>query len=94
MAHPRGMSKRIVTSVALLMALAVAGPAFADCSARYKAKKDHPLKLRADVMQLPERACANRQAAAQYVARQLAREGWTLLSVQSLSGQEDRRKRN
>lgn len=56
-------------------------PAAAECYADYKAKRDNPLQLHYGVIELPDTACAQPEPE---VARRIAAEGWTLLSVVSV----------
>jgi len=65
--------------VALVAMLAL--PASAECYADYKASRDNPLKLHFGVIELPDRACESLEAAAPVIARRIAVDGWTLLSV-------------
>ena len=79
-------------ALTLLLALATAGAAQAQCFADYKAKKDAPLRLHYGVAQIGGACDAG--AAARELAPRLAAEGWTLLQVQSVFGPEglDQRK--
>ena len=71
----------------LLFALAMTAlPASAACRVEYKAKRDNPLKLDFSTAQLPDAACASKQAAAAALAPRLAQDGWTLLSIVSILG--------
>lgn len=72
--------------VALLLALAVAQPARADCYADYKAKQDNPLRLHYGVIKLPESACGSPAAARPAISARIGKEGWTLLAVLSIFG--------
>lgn len=77
------MTRTLILLVALgLTAL----PANADCRVEYKAKRDNPLKLDFSTAQLPDGACASKQAAAAALAPRLAQDGWTLLSIVSILG--------
>ncbi|NJM84497.1 MAG: hypothetical protein HC844_20460 [Tabrizicola sp.] len=69
------------------MALAIAGPATAECYADYKAKRDDPLKLHYGVAQVSDGNCS-RGAAKGELAPRLAADGWTLLNVLSTFGPE------
>ena len=81
------MVPRLIPSAfALLMLLS--GAAQAACYADYKAKQDDPLRLHYGVIELPDKACANRRAAASEIARRLRRGGWMLLDVMSIFGPE------
>lgn len=79
--------KKLLPSLSLVAALALAGPASAaGCYADYKAKQDNPLRLHYGVAQITGQ-CARAAAAAELSAR-LARAGWTLLNVVSVFGDE------
>jgi len=75
------------TLVAAALALALAGPAAAECYADYKAKKDNPLQLHYGVAQVSDANCS-KGAAAGELAPRLAGAGWTLLNVLSTFGPE------
>ena len=84
----RTMTKTILSSaLAASLALALAGPASAECYADYKAKRDEPLKLIYGVGQVPDSNC-NIDAAAAELAPRLAADGWTLLNVLEAFGPE------
>lgn len=70
--------------------------AHADCYADYKAKQDNPLKLHYGVIQLPDAACTSKAQAADAVARRIARDGWSLLTLVSVFGEDglEQRKSN
>jgi len=72
-------------AAALTLALALPGHA-AGCYADYKAKQDNPLRLHYGVAQI-NGACTPGNAAAQLSPR-LAAEGWTLLNVVSVFGED------
>lgn len=72
---------------AALVALALAGPASAECYADYKAKKDGPLQLHYGVAQVSDGNC-NKKGAAGELAPRLAADGWTLLNILSTFGPE------
>lgn len=76
---------RLITSAAL--ALALAGPAAAECYADFKFKRDEPLQLKYGVSQVSDANCTV-DAAAGELAPRLAAEGWTLLTVLSTFGPE------
>lgn len=86
------MFVRIMIKAALLaplLALALAAtPAGAACYADYKAKQDNPLRLQYGVMQVSDGACQNPGAAAGEVSQRLARNGWQLLQVMSVFGED------
>lgn len=72
---------------ALVIGLACAGTAQAECYADYKAKQDNPLRLHYGVIAVPDAACS-KGAAAGVIATRLAQHGWTLLNVLSIFGPE------
>ncbi|MBK1635897.1 hypothetical protein [Rhodovulum adriaticum] len=82
------MTRAPLILAAALAALALAGPAAAGCYADYKAKQDSPLRLHYGVIELPDRACSSRGAAAQEIERRIGRGGWKLLNVMSLFGRD------
>ncbi|MEM9797703.1 MAG: hypothetical protein AAF919_14520 [Pseudomonadota bacterium] len=73
--------------VALIVLILAAAPLQAACYADYKAKKDNPLQLHYGVVELPDSACGGTGAAQSVIAGRL-RDGWTLLQVISVFGQE------
>ncbi|WP_253944201.1 hypothetical protein [Pseudogemmobacter hezensis] len=77
----------IKTTLAALVALALAGPAAAECYADYKAKKDDPLQLHYGVARVSEANCSPGAAGAELRPR-LAADGWTLLNVLTTFGPE------
>jgi len=76
--------KTLFLSTAFAAATLLAQTAGAACYADYKAKQDNPLKLHYGIIELPDVACASRDAAAPEVARRIATDGWALLNVVSL----------
>lgn len=79
----------------LLLAL-LAAPAHAACYADYKASRADPLRLHYGVIELPDAACDDPEAAAAEVARRLEAggDGWGLLEVMGVfaeDGLEERR---
>jgi hypothetical protein len=76
-----------ILAATALLALALAGPAAADCYADYKAKKDGPLQLHYGVAQVSDGNCSPGAAAGELAPR-LAAGGWTLLTVLSTFGPE------
>ena len=84
--------KRTLFIASVLISLATT--AQAACFADYKAKKDDPLRLHYGVVQLPDRACANKQAAERVTQQRISQDGWTLLSIVSIfdEGGLDQRK--
>jgi len=79
--------KPFASLAVLVLGLALAGPASAACYADYKAKQDNPLRLHYGVAALPDGACDKRSAKA-VLAPRLANQGWTLLNVLSIFGDE------
>jgi hypothetical protein len=78
--RPAQLTAALVTALALAV-----GPASAECYAEYKAKRENPYSLDRGVMEIPDGAC-DRSSAEAIVAERLAAEGWTLLSIVSVSG--------
>ncbi len=74
--------------VALLASLMLAVPAYAQCFADYRAKRENPLRLHYGVVQLPQSACGNAGAAASHLRPRLQRDGWILLDILSTFGPE------
>ena len=80
--------------IALVAALTLAAlPVQAGCYADYKAKQDNPLKLSYGVIELPDGACGNKSAASSEIRSRIARDGWKLLSVLSIFGQDGLKER-
>ena len=76
--------KRIVLIAGLSLAVVAPSAAAANCFVDYKAKQTAAgLKLHYGVMKLPDRACTNNAAAQRVVAKRLANNGWTLLTIVS-----------
>lgn len=86
------MKNALPLLTALAVALTLPSLAAAECYADYKAKQDDPLRLHYGVAQV-KGACETAQAEAELTPR-LAAEGWTLLNVLSVFGDEglDQRK--
>ncbi|MEW9919961.1 hypothetical protein AB2B41_10115 [Marimonas sp. MJW-29] len=76
---------RLFTAAALTLMLALPAQA-AGCFADYKAKQDNPLRLHYGVAQI-NGPCDARSAAAELAPR-LAAQGWTLLNVVSVFGED------
>lgn len=86
--------KTLVT--AFLAAMILALPASAQCYADYRAKRENPLRLHYGVVQLPDSACDDTQAATRHLKPRLQRDGWILLDLLSTfgpDGLESRRER-
>jgi len=75
-------------ALSVLVSLAAALPASAQCYADYKAKQDNPLRLQYGVAELPANACNDARAAAAHLAPRLQRDGWILLQIVSTFGPE------
>ncbi|MBS0126330.1 hypothetical protein [Thetidibacter halocola] len=82
-------------ALTLLVSLALAGAARADCFVEYKAKQDDPLRLHYGILALPG-GCPSAPAAQDAAARRLAAGGWTLLTVLGVSAETppDQKKAN
>jgi hypothetical protein len=80
--------KRISHALLLSSALCLgAAPAFAaDCYADYKAKQENPLRLHYGVAQISGEC--SRDAARAQLAQRLAANGWTLLNIVSVFGND------
>ena len=78
----------------VLLGLALAGQASAQCYADYKAKQDNPLRLQYGLIELPATACGSRQAATRHAAPILERSGWTLLQIESIFGAAEFQRRS
>ncbi|MEM6303705.1 MAG: hypothetical protein AAF744_03235 [Pseudomonadota bacterium] len=79
--------KNIVHIAMLVALLALALPAqAAGCYADYKAKQDNPLRLHYGVAQIIGPCTTS--SARQQLAGRLAAQGWTLLNVVSVFGEE------
>ena len=83
-----GMMTHALSALAIALAVLVAAPAQAQCFADYKAKQDNPLRLHYGVIELPDSACGSTNAAAGEISRRIARDGWTLLNVMGIFGQD------
>lgn len=82
-----GMRKLLaITLVSLLLTPVSPALANENCFADYKAKQDNPLRLHYGVIQL-DGACDAGSARAEVAAR-LDRQGWVLLNVLSVFGQD------
>lgn len=79
--------KQMIASLGLSALLALTAlPAAAQCFADYKAKQDDPLQLHYGVIELPDPACASKDAANAEINTRIGKEGWTLLAVVSIFG--------
>lgn len=70
----------------LIVLILTATGAQAACYADYKAKQDNPLRLHYGVMEIPDSACS--AGAARAIVAGRLRDGWQLLSVESVFGQD------
>ena len=86
------MKNAFVTAAFLVLALA--GQASAQCYADYKAKQDNPLRLQYGIIELPQAACTDLQAARNYAEPVISRTGWTLLQIESIFGPSDFQRRS
>lgn len=78
-----GRMKQIILALALLL---IALPAHAACFADYKAKRDNPLRLHYGVVEISG-PCTAANARAQITGR-IAADGWQLLNVVSVFGED------
>lgn len=76
-----------ILAAALIIAMAMAQAASAECYADYKAKQDDPLRLHYGVAQVSDGNCSPGGAEGELAPR-LASAGWTLLNVLSTFGPE------
>lgn len=79
---------------ATLIALMAAAPAFANCFADYKAKRENPLRLHYGVIELNGDACNSKKKAAKVIEKRIGKDGWALLNVMSIfddAGLEERK---
>ena len=74
----------LTTALATMIAL----PAQAACYADYKAKRDKPLRLHYGVIALDDAACQDKDAAGSAIAKKISTDGWKLLNVLSLFGED------
>lgn len=85
------MSKLKTLGLSFVTALALvasqASSADAACYADYRAQQQSPVRFHYGVAQIPDSACGNAQAAANYLRSRLQRNGWTLVNVLSTFGQ-------
>ena len=80
------MKTRMFKFVATLAVFLAAGPVSAACYADYKAKQDNPLRLHYGVAEI--NGSCNRAAAQEELKGRLAGQGWTLLNVVSVFGDD------
>ena len=79
------MTRTALLAITLMLA---ALPASAACYADYKAKQDNPLRLQYGVVQLSDGACNDSKRAAAEIASRISRDGWQLLNVMSVFGDD------
>ena len=79
------MTRALLLALGLTFGLAL--PASAACYADYKAKRGEPVQYLYGVAELSDDDCS-REAAAPEIAGRIARDGWELLSVMSVFGDE------
>jgi len=91
--YVRAMMKPVLYIAVLTFGLGAAQPADAACFADYKAKKANPLQLHYGVIEIPRKACRNRQAARQVIQQRISVGGWKLLNVMSVFGPEGLKQR-
>ncbi len=75
---------RLTLPIFSCVAAGLAFAAQADCTVKYKAKQDNPLRLEAGSVSLPDAACASKSAAAETLAPILQQQGWTLLAITAI----------
>jgi hypothetical protein len=81
------------TLLLVLLSAAIAAPAGAACYADFKAKRDEPLRLQYGVIELSDSACADQGQAAAEISARIAGDGWQLLNVMSVFGDDGLEKR-
>lgn len=79
---------RLFATLAVVITMAAALPASAECFADYKAKQDDPLRLHYGVAQVSDAACNGGSDPGAEIAPRLAGSGWQLLNVLSVFGPE------
>ena len=85
--------KKPITVLAALALLVLPTAGWAACFADYKAKKDDPLQLHYGIMELPDSICEDKRATERAVSERIGKDGWTLLTVMSVFGEEGLEKR-
>ena len=86
--HVHGMRVHLIT-LTFVGLLASAPAAHAACYADYKAKRGNPVQFDYGIVQLSDAACSNRGRAEQEVAQKISRDGWQLLNVVSIFGEDE-----
>jgi len=87
-----GMTYTRTKLMALITTAFICLPQFAvaNCYVDYKAKQSNDnLRLHYGVMQLPLMACNNKKRANAIVTRRLEKDGWQLLRVLSVFGEDE-----
>lgn len=75
--------------IAITGFLAVSAPAQAACYADYKAKRGNPVQFDYGIVRLSDAACGDRKRAQQEVTQKIAGDGWQLLNVVSIFGEDE-----
>lgn len=86
--HSVDMKPATIFSLAAFLALGLGNAANAACYADYKAKQPRPLRLHYGVIELPDTACDARAKARAEIERRIASDGWQLLNVMSVFGED------
>lgn len=73
---------------ATLATLLLALPASAECYADYRAQQSNPVRFHYGVVQLPDAACNDARAAAEYLRPRLQQDGWIFVDLLSTFGPE------
>lgn len=73
---------------ATLATLLLALPASAQCYADYRAQQSNPVRFHYGVVQLPDAACDDARAAAEYLRPRLQQDGWIFVDLLSTFGPE------
>lgn len=82
------MTVRLITLV-FLGIMASTPAAFASCYADYKAKRGNPVQFDYGIVKISDAACNNRKRAEQEVAQKISGDGWQLLNVVSIFGEDE-----
>lgn len=70
------------------VALCWSGAAHAACFADYRAKADNPLRFHYGVVKVSDGSCPSKGQAQSDVERRIASDGWQLVGILSLFGDE------
>jgi len=87
------MKHLLFTTLGAMVLSLAATASQAACYADYKAKRDNPLKLQYGVIELPDEACGSKKAAGAEISARIARDGWKLLSVNAIFGEDGLKER-